>query len=189
MIPLFLFSSSSLLCVFLASMIKPQNKIVDIIHENTQPVKFCYLSDIMIFLQVCYFMCKVNYSTISEFLLQMSLLQLMRCVCFSSTVLPPLKKYSEKYRFGGINGSGTEYIFSGHACYSALTSFYLYKLKFSSFLPLFFYNLVSQFSISLTRNHYTVDVVLSWIISVLLWSNINFCKNDPECNKWLQKFL
>lgn len=106
-----------------------------------------------------------------------------------STVLPPLKNYRDKIRFGGINGSGTEYIFSGHASYSAIFSLYLYSKNIVSLYILFLYNFISQFLIIVSRNHYTVDVILAWIISSSLYTNLQLCKRDEYCFHILQQIL
>ena len=119
--------------------------------------------------------------TLDEMLLIMSIVQFFRSICSASTILPPLKHYNDKYRLGGINGNGTEYIFSGHAAYSAISAIYLYNKNIIGPFSLIIYNIISQLSIIITRNHYTVDVVLAWIITPLVWGNIYFCTSSPEC--------
>lgn len=171
MISLFLFLLSSLGCVTAANLIKNNpDKIVDIFHDYLPVIKAPYLSDILVLIQVIGAATFLSAAELSQAFLVMSMVQVCRILCSISTVLPPLKNYHDKYRLGGINGTGTEYIFSGHASYSALACIYLYNKNIVSGPLLALYNVISQSSISLTRNHYTVDVVLAWIITPLLYS-------------------
>lgn len=182
MISLFFFLISSLACVVTANLIKSDpNKVIDIIHHNFPNVRLTYLSDTLVFAQTAFLVLSIDMQSIAEIFLIMGVIQLLRCICSASTVLPPLKKYSDKYRLGGLNGTGTEYIFSGHASYSALGAIYLYKQGTVGLFPLILYNLLSQGTIIVTRNHYTVDIVLAWIIVPLVWGNMFFCKQNAEC--------
>lgn len=182
MISLFLFLLSSTICIFSANLIQndPVN-VVDIVHKNISEIKITYLSDILVLAQTILTVTLLNMESLSEMFFIMSIAQIFRALCSFTTVLPPLKKYSEKFRFGGINGSGTEYIFSGHACYSSLSFIYLYKNDIVPLPPLLIYNLISQFSIVASKNHYTVDIILAWIIVPLLWGNVYFCLRDCYC--------
>lgn len=182
MISLFFFLVSSLACVITANLIKSdQNKVIDIIHHNIPYIKLTYLSDSLVLAQTAVTAFVLDNQSLAEFFLIMGIIQFFRCLCSVSTVLPPLKNYTDKYRLGGLNGSGTEYIFSGHASYSALGAIYLYTKGFVNIFPLLVYNVISQFAIIVTRNHYTVDIVLAWIIVPLTWSNMYFCTHNLDC--------
>lgn len=182
MISLFFFLISSLGCVITANQIKNhQTKVIDIVHNNIPSIKLTYLSDTLVLAQTAITASAVDSQTLAEIFLIMGVIQIFRCLCSASTVLPPLKNYTDKYRLGGLNGTGTEYIFSGHASYSALGAIYLYKKGIVGLFPLLIYNAISQFTIIATRNHYTVDIVLAWIIVPLVWGNMYLCKRDAEC--------
>jgi len=182
MISLFFFLFSSLSCVITANLIKSEhNKVVDIIHTNIPYINLTYFSDALVLAQTALTASVVDSQSLSEIFLIMGIIQIFRCLCSASTVLPPLKNYSDKYRLGGLNGTGTEYIFSGHASYSSLGAIYLYTKGFVGIFPLLFYNIISQFSIIATRNHYTVDIILAWIIVPLVWGNVHFCTQIPNC--------
>jgi hypothetical protein len=168
--------------------------VKDIIHDNfaclnseyfkSEYLGIEYLSDILVFSQVGVTLFILDLSSIAELFVIMGITQLFRVVCFTTTILPPLKDYGDKERFLGTNGNGTEYIFSGHAAYSAATFIYLYTQQYVSLAPLLIYNLVSQFLIVASRNHYTVDVILAWIIVPLVWGNFGseYNKNiNKEC--------
>lgn len=188
MISLFLYILSSLFCVGIANLIKPDNnKVVDIVHNNLPYLNSLYISDFLVLLPVVYTLLLMDSYSLSKLFLTMFIVQICKGICSISTVLPPLKKYDDKYRLGGINGSGTEYIFSGHACYSCLCAIYLTGIHNFSFIAI--YNLISQFLIILTRNHYTVDVILAWIITSSVHLNLEFCIKSQECNKYISLIL
>lgn len=182
MLGLFLLAVSSICCITTAKLIRNhKEKVVDIIHSNFPKIHAPYLSDSLVAFQLVKTVNNITVDNLNEILVIISIVQFLRSICSISTVLPPLKHYSDKYRLGGINGSGTEYIFSGHASYSALTSIYLYKNGITSFFSIFVYNILSQFLIIATHNHYTVDIILAWIITPLIYGNIRFCRQLEWC--------
>lgn len=180
MFSLFFFLLSSLLCLCSASAIKNTTKVWDIIHDNLPELRLPYFSDFLVLLQTVLTLTVINSTELSEIFLVMGIAQICRAICCISTVLPPLKNYHDKYRLGGINGTGSEYIFSGHACYSAVCAIYLYKKGIFSPVTIFVYNSLSQFSIVITRNHYTVDVILAWIIVPLIYGNVMSAVKSSE---------
>lgn len=169
MIPeLIFFTLSSVLCVTIAKYLKPHpHKIRDLIHENFPFFSHCkYFSDILIFNQVAYFLTTLTLTDVEDSFLILGSAQCLRALTMSFTILPPLRHAKQKVRFGGLNGNGTEYIFSGHAVYACLSFLHLYPKIGLILIP---YNLLSQLMIILSHNHYTVDVLLSWIITPLLY--------------------
>lgn len=173
---LILYLISTLGCIISAKYIRNDSiRVIDIVHENIPYLKMPYLSDILIFSQLLYTIFMISLKELNKIFITMTIVQFCRIICGMVTVLPPLQKYENKYRFGGLNGSGTDYIFSGHASYSALSSILLYNYGISIWL-LIPYNLVSQLSIIITRNHYTVDVILAWIITVSVYMNVELLK-------------
>jgi len=183
MLVILVYLLSCLFCIVSARLIKNDDKkVIDIVHTICPSFQSrcgleAYLSDIMIIVQLILTILTIHIEGIYEMLFLMSITQVLRAFCAMSTVLPPLQQYNDKWRFGGLNGGGTEYIFSGHASYSALTSIYLYNNNVVSLFSLALYNIISQGLIVVTRNHYTVDVLLAWIIVPLLYGNKDFiCK-------------
>jgi hypothetical protein len=181
MLAIIAFGLSSLCCTTVSRHLRNDPvKIIDITHEYLYPIPDYYISDIMILLQILFSAAHLPFSDLEEIMAVMSIVQFFRCLCSASTVLPPLKRYQDKVRIGGINGSGTEYIFSGHASYACATFIYLWGLGYK--IPLVIYNIISQYIICASKNHYTVDVVLAWIIVPLVWKNIDFCLKHGECD-------
>jgi hypothetical protein len=186
MLSLLLYLISSSLCLFSANMVKNNSsEIMDIIHDNIREISILYLSDFLVLIQTLFSVTLMNTEELMLNFLVMGIVQIFRSICTIVTPLPPLKKYQDKYRLGGLNGSGTEYIFSGHACYSALGAIFLYKHGIISPFPLVCYNIISQFLIVATRNHYTIDVILAWIITPLTYANVVLCKNSESCSRYL----
>jgi len=188
MLSLLFFLISSLGCILVANTLHcDPEKITDLIISSFPKIELPYASDFLITCQLAYTIVFISEAEQGEIFLIMSVVQVLRMICMVCTVLPPLKSYQDKQRLGGINGSGTEYIFSGHASYSALTAIYL--IKQVDPIPLCLYNLVSQMLIILTHNHYTIDVVLAWIIVPLLYGNLEFCKREETCVSYLEKLV
>lgn len=175
--PLTFFLSSSLLCLLTARSIKSHpKKIRDLCHIYLPHINQKYLSDIMVLFSVLWFLCVTDKSSLQDAMIIVGMCQCLRAITISSTILPHLKHYNQKHRFGGINGFGTEYIFSGHAVYSCVCTIYLFLLGYLGLLSAVIYNLVSQLLIILSHNHYTVDVILSWIIAPSLYFNLQYYK-------------
>lgn len=187
MLSILLFLLSSLSCLATANNIpSSKTRVRDIIIDNVPLLNQTYLSDFLTLLPVLYMISILPVEQFPEFFTVMSVVQLSRCLCMASTILPPLKDYHDKYRLGGINGTGTEYIFSGHASYSALIFIYMCLYTGIPVYVLIIYNLISQGCIIVSRNHYTVDIVLAWIITPLIWGNLRFCRGDERCWSWLR---
>jgi hypothetical protein len=164
-------SSSKLTEIYYNEKNLNKNRIIDYIHENTKEIN-TYISDILILFQIIYSMSCFSLEIIEKCLFILSIIQFLRILCFTTTILPPLKK--DKIRVFGMNGNGSEYIFSGHACYSCITFLYLfleYKEKINIYF-LIIYNIISQSCIIISRNHYTVDVILAWIITTSFTFNV-----------------
>ena len=190
MISFVILLTSSIICLTTFRNITTHpTKIVDIVHNNIPKIIAPYVSDVMVLLQIIGTIFVMEYSDISKMFLSMAIIQLMRAACSSSTALPPLKHYNDKYRFGGVNGSGTEYIFSGHASISAYSAIYLWHYNILPSYLIFIYNLISQFLIVSTHNHYTVDVILAWIIVPLWYSNMYLCLEHSICSNYMKILL
>ena len=183
-----LFCVVNFIATLLAKMIKSGNRVNDIIHNNFRKPKLPYVSDLLIFIQVLYFIGSID-EMINLYFLTLAITQLIRICCFTTTILPFLKNYDDKYRLGGINGSGTEYIFSGHAMYSAISTIHaIYKGSINLHFILW-YNIVTQFIVIVTRNHYTVDIILGWVITTLVYGNLRLCSYNEHCNETIKFIL
>jgi hypothetical protein len=90
---------------------------------------------------------------------------LMRIVTVYSTILP---SSTRSCKFAGIIGGCHDKIFSGHTTVAILCSFFLSKTypKYTNHLILL--NFLLLMSIISSRDHYTIDVLIALIISVLI---------------------
>lgn len=188
MLSYILFFLSNYLCVNTARNLPKTNRVVDMVHEYFPMFRFSHMSDFLVCVQVVYTYTQITWAHLSEFCVCMAFIQICRILCFSTTILPQLRTYSSKQRFYGLNGSGTEYIFSGHASYTCLCTLYLLNLGFSwGWLGI--YNLLTQFLIIASRNHYTVDIILAWIIVPICYSWIGLCKQVENCSRGLHMIV
>ena len=183
-VPILFFVISSTLCVTVAKHLRFHHSYVyDPLHICLPYIDFKYFSDVLIFIQLFLFFINLTNQIIIEFMIIMGCIQFMRALTICSTVLPPLKHFNGKIRLGGINGIGTEYIFSGHASYACLSAIYLASQGVCHWFPLLVYNILSQLMVIVSHNHYTVDVVLAWIITPLLYSNLKLCQEVDFCKE------
>jgi len=178
----FVFLVTSFANVVVANLIPSSSgKIIDIIHSRFPRVQMPYVSDMMVLTQAMTMAAMVDAETLNFYFITMAITQFLRIFCMASTILPPLKNYHDKYRLGGINGSGTEYIFSGHACYAAIS--FIHLVHIVPWYVLIPYNIVSQSLIVLSHNHYTVDIILSWMIVPLVYLNVFQCNLNQACHR------
>ena len=83
--------------------------------------------------------------------------------------LPNDNHSSLNRRLFGLVGGESDYIWSGHASLVAIATTYLWKeSSLKKQIGLLMYNMLLGILIIATRNHYTVDVYLAWIIGGLL---------------------
>lgn len=192
MISLFLYLITSFFNVITANLLpKNSTTVFDIVHSTIPNIPlWSYTSDSLVLAQVVYTIAIIDQKTLSTLLLILGITKLFRIFCMASTVLPQLKKYEDKLRMGGLNGTGTEYIFSGHACYSAITFWYLFFSVSRESIPwLILFNIASQSLIIISRNHYTVDIILAWIITPLVYLNVYLCSHVEWCSTILHEIL
>jgi hypothetical protein len=100
----------------------------------------------------------------NDYLLLLSLMYFARAVCNAVTVMPYTKEQPCKLkpRFAFCN----DYTFSGHTTFNIVTSNFVGG-------PLWpFWPIISSITSVLTRDHYTLDIVLAWIIFFSLKCNI-----------------
>ena len=172
------FLCSSFLFLNISHKIKNHTTIQDIIHKNfpdLQHSSLKYLSDILLSCQLLLLLTNITSSILVEFFIIVGTTQFMRCLTVSTTILPKLTHSDNKVRLWGINGTGKEYIFSGHSVYGCFFYLYLIRLGYD-WKVLTLYNILTQFLTVATHNHYTVDIILAWFITLLLYSNTQLLK-------------
>ena len=108
------------------------------------------------------------------------LMHYLRFPAYRITILPLLdnenhRKYNKV--LGGFAGGTSDYIWSGHSSTVAYASMWILNYKNNIFfnISVILYNLILGFLIVCTRNHYTIDVYLGWIIGSLFGYISNSC--------------
>lgn len=147
-----------------------KTEIVDLIHDRFPHVEYHYISDVMVAIQILLVGFHITYSELMFLLCLCTIITIIRAFSVVLTVLPPLKSYEDKYRLGGINGFGKEYIFSGHASISAILAMFLIKNNIFSNWLVIIYNIIGQYLIVASKNHYSVDVYLAWVLVFFMYN-------------------
>ena len=89
----------------------------------------------------------------------------MRVVTITLTILPRPKNISDDKKNMFVDGYN-DYIFSGHATSSLVISYFI-GAPYWPILPI-----INSIAIIGSRNHYTIDVVLSWFIFFALITKV-----------------
>ena len=140
-------------------------------------VKYHFLDDILVSLPLLFTIYyKINFS---DFLFMLTIIYVLREITTSITLLPPTPfcferskaKLIESKWITKISGNCNETIFSGHTTLMLLVFlFILPKIK-SNILKIFIYiyAIVTSLIIISLRSHYSIDVILAWIICLLFY--------------------
>ena len=112
-----------------------------------------------------------TYRAITSFFKIHGVLMLLRGLCFSGTLLPDSSQmcFESKHI-----GSCFDLIFSGHSTIMILTSYIIRdNFEVSNFMNklLSFNNIFTCLLIILCRNHYTVDVLVSILLTYFVYSH------------------
>ena len=101
----------------------------------------------------------------------------LRSLCTLVTVIPKFKSCEIDYKDPQILLSGGCYdkIFSGHIAF--VITFILYLITYSDQskykLVYFVYIIVGSLLSLITESHYSIDILISWILSLTLFLSIN----------------
>lgn len=150
---------------------EPLYDIVQVYSPNLQPYRMIpeILHLIPIILLAIYTLLYRHKRCLDDFCFKHGTLMLIRGICFSSTLLPDSSQMcSLSNHFGGC----FDLLFSGHS-----TIMFLSTLLLIQYFPSFSrYKILLHGNVSLTciliilcRNHYTIDVVISVILTYLIW--------------------
>ena len=139
--------------LYLDNKVKPLHDIIHsnkFIHDITIKKEFCD-----IFPPLCF--CLVN--NYSKYIECYSNLILIRFICFNSTILPPPMKLKKvRLSFGLIPNYTYDFIYSGHTMTCVLSIFFTDFKIICCIL-----SLLCSLSVIITKEHYTIDVIVAWI--------------------------
>ena len=152
-------------------------KIYDIGFEYIPIINWHFLDDIMVVLPIilCFYY-KINFS---NFLFLLTCIYLLRELTTAVTLLPPppfcveinSDKMSKSKVLTKIAGSCNETIFSGHTTFMLLCLLFVLPKINDNYIKIaiYTYALLTSFIIVAMRSHYTIDVVIAWVICVLVY--------------------
>ena len=155
--------------------------LYDIIASNTPDLnEYANLIDYSLLLYFLPFLLNLNKKYILSLIQYHSILTLLRVILYSSTILPPCKNENcdqynsyQKYIFGFCNDK----LFSGHISLILILMYLIYKNKLVNntvFKLMAGLTIFMSVFIIMARWHYTIDVLLAYIITGSL---ICFCPN------------
>jgi hypothetical protein len=145
---------------------------------NLIPIlNYNFLDDILVVLPL--FLCIYYKIDFSEFLFMLTIIYVLREITTSITLLPPTPQCFERNRnkmvtfelITKVSGTCNETIFSGHTSLMLLAFlFVLPKIKSNVFkIIIYIYALLTSFVIISLRSHYSIDVIVAWVICILFY--------------------
>jgi len=151
-----------------------QEPLYDIIQQtfpNLQSIRFLpeILHVVPVILLSCYVALYRHIQCLESFMIKHGSLMLIRGFCFSATLLPDSSQMCHlSNHFGGC----FDLIFSGHS-----TIMFLSTLLLCQYFPiasqwkvlLHANNIITSIMIILCRNHYTIDVLISLMLTYFIW--------------------
>jgi hypothetical protein len=163
--------------VFYKNLKIEQNiKIYDIIHHNLPSMR--HLSVIVeaipfIIIAIVFFIDLKLFYNLSGLLITIII---FRMFIIHFTILPKDKKCDIK-NSSVYNGGCYDKVYSGHFASVLICLLILYKNKYINIFTLVFLSMVMAFLLILTRAHYTIDIVVAFLVVwVVYQNNINLCR-------------
>ena len=153
-------------------------KVQDIFHDILpHVVRFEYIPDILILLIFAY-MAIMNFSLFYKLSGFAFTLLLFRQLIIQLTVLPKNDVCNIKTQDNAVfRGGCYDKIFSGHFGVMLLTTLVLYDSEIINQFVAIVINFINAIFILLTRSHYTVDIVVSILVVVIIYqNNLNICE-------------
>jgi hypothetical protein len=157
-------------------------KVHDIFHDFLPHINtFEYMPDILLVSLFAY-MTIVNYNLIYQFAGLAFTLIIVRSLIINMTVLPKnnvcnIKKDSSLFR-----GGCYDKIFSGHFGITFLMTLLLYDNGYINQFVAILVNFLNAILILLTRSHYTIDIIVSIFVVIIIYqNNLNICEYLDKC--------
>ncbi len=143
-----------------------------IIPYNQYSIYFSEIIMIFFVLLIIYlFYKKRNISIFYNFIILLALIQLIRSLLFSLTLLPDS---SNKCTFSIMVGSCNDLLFSGHISGALLILLFVYKYqlfksKMMKHILIALFILMNIFILS-SRNHYSIDIIIGIIVTYVIYT-------------------
>lgn len=151
---------------------KEKDDIFDVIWKYTPDLyQYNYLTDVLpvVILFSLFFIPRGN-SILVEFFLKFLVIMLIRALTTISTILPKHEKCEHEFNIRNVLSGGCyDKIFSGHTAFVALFTMIFYREDIINSWQFWLINIFNMGLITVTRAHYTVDVILGFIITYLVY--------------------
>ena len=156
-----------------------QNKtMVDLVHTHVPPIPH-WVPEMMVWMGTLAFFITSFVSSSDnyfhqwiQFVVLFCILTLLKSVIVHATVFPTLHTTCNRPLFSP-QGNCNDYMFSGHMMMVTLAFMFMLKNQTVSSCFMIFYLFITALAISASRNHYTVDVVVGFILGVLVFNQLN----------------
>jgi hypothetical protein len=138
-------------------------QLIDVRDLLPQPIKYLKgMTDIIPFGLLGILFYTLSWADILHFFNIYGFLLILRPLCFSVTIMPPPSNSIPKT---SILGGSCDCIFSGHTAITLLELLFL--KKYYPYLPQYLiFEVLYCLAILISRAHYTVDIILAWIITI-----------------------
>lgn len=147
-------------------------KVFDLGHSLTPDLsEYKKYNDIIVVLTALSFLVvPEGVSLFKEFGAKFILILVIRSLTMVSTILPKQDKCDSTPKWSRLlKGQCYDKVFSGHTSFVLLATLIFWREGILGTLPFFAINLANITSILLTRSHYTIDVVLGILITLLVY--------------------
>lgn len=125
---------------------------------------------VLIGIIISLFILPITDSILKEFLIKFTIVMLVRALTTISTILPKDESCDETIGLHTfISGGCYDKVFSGHTAFVTMFTLIFLDKSFISTLQFWLINIINMAFIVLTRGHYTIDVILGFIISYLVY--------------------
>ena len=150
-----------------------QLKIYDIGHKYLPRLnnKYTEWYNLVLYVVIITTLLVYNHLATTFFML-LVIVYLFRLITINLTVVPKRDMCKVTTNFQ-LNGYCYDNIYSGHAAVLCIGTLLLYDQQIISLVPLILNNMINAFFIITTRSHYTIDVVIAFIVSILIYQNMN----------------
>lgn len=151
-------------------------KVFDLFHNLLPHIeKWEYASDVL-FILVFLFMAFKNLNLVYTAVGYLIAIIIVRTLFVNLTVLPK-NEICSIHDSSSFRGGCYDKIFSGHYAGTLLMTILLYNHHYINTMWLFMINIVNALVILISRNHYTVDIVVSIFVVFIVYQNkVNFCE-------------
>lgn len=151
----------------------PEMKLYDVFHRilpfNSNANILADVIVVTCLLAMC-FVGVYDHKGLCDFFIVYAILIIIRTISMSITILPDWcttiwKKYGKNNVFGGCRDK----LFSGHTATALLFSLFIYKK--TNMVGIFLLPVIVSLCTLISREHYSIDVLFAWIITIFVWQN------------------